>query len=235
MRTVDVNVDAGEGMDDAVLFPYVTSTSIACGGHAGDDASMRQTLVLAAANGVRAGAHPSYPDRAGFGRAEMDIEPGELLDSLTRQLVALRGVADGGGWRLTHVKAHGALYNRAWSSAAVANVVTLAVLAVDSGLAVLCPPGSAQAAEARRHGLRVIGEVFADRGYDENGRLLPRDAPGAVISDPSQLRDHLRGLASIEFDTMCMHGDNPAAALLLPALRAELAAMRVAVAPYAVP
>src|SRR5207245_7914093 len=134
MRAVDINADVGEGGDDEALFPYLTSVSIACGGHAGDDATMRLTLSAAAAHGLRLGAHPGYPDRDGFGRVDLDLSAHEVRETVAQQVAALRSMADQLGLRLTHVKAHGALYNRAWTDAATAAAVAEAVLDVDPAL-----------------------------------------------------------------------------------------------------
>ena len=143
-RRVDINSDVGEGLDDEVLLPYLTSISVACGGHAGDRETMARTLSGARRHGLRAGAHPGYPDRAGFGRTELEISLGDLEASLREQIGTLAGVARQVGIQVTHVKAHGALYNRAWRDRAGADVVARAVLAFDPRALVFCPAGSAQ-------------------------------------------------------------------------------------------
>jgi UPF0271 protein len=232
LKSIDINADVGEGLDDELLMPYLTSVSIACGGHAGDRESMRQTIALASAHALRLGAHPSYPDRENFGRRAMDIDANALRESLQGQVAALLEVAAGSGARITHVKAHGALYNRAWQHHAVADLVAAAVAHVAPGIAVFCPPGSAQAEAAGNHGLRVVREVFVDRAYDEAGALLSREEPGAVVTEPAHLKAQLVRLASLQCETMCVHGDNPAAPALLRQLREEMGALRWKPSPY---
>jgi UPF0271 protein len=235
MTGIDVNADLGEGFDDARLAPHLSSCSIACGGHAGDVESMARTLRLAADHGLRAGAHPSYPDRAGFGRAPLEMPARALVASLRAQIQDLAGVAARLGLRLSHVKPHGALYNVAWDDPATAAAVAEAVVAVDPGLALMCPAGSALALAAAAHGLPVVREVFLDRGHGGDGRLLPRSAPGAVLTDPSAVPVRLAELSGLEFDTMCVHGDNPAALELLRRLDLELPRAGLVRRPYPLP
>jgi UPF0271 protein len=217
-REVDINADVGEGRDDEALMPFLTSVSIACGGHAGDRESMARTLAAASHHQLRAGAHPSYPDRDNFGRVEMAISDDELAESLLEQVTALSYVAADQGIELTHVKAHGALYNRAWRDAGVAEVVARVVAGFNLSLAIFCPPGSAQEAAAGKAKLRTVREVFLDRGYSAGGTLINRGSQGDILGDPSALSDQISNLAPLEFDTMCVHGDNPAAVELLRAV-----------------
>lgn len=233
-RLVDVNADVGEGLDDEALMPFLTSVSIACGGHAGDGDSMAATLRAARDHGLRAGAHPGYPDRAGFGRVEMDIPPVDLLVALQDQMAALTEVAAENGVRLTHVKAHGALYNRAWTDAATAAVIADAVLGVDPRLAIFCPAGSEQAKAALGRGLTVIHEVFLDRAYGADGRLRPRSQPGALVDSTVALAQQVSNIAGLQFETMCVHGDNPAALDLLRAARELFSARGWQLTPYTV-
>ncbi|HXA43500.1 MAG TPA: LamB/YcsF family protein [Candidatus Solibacter sp.] len=217
-RQVDINADVGEGLDDEILMPYLTSVSVACGGHAGDLESMARTLAAAARHQLRAGAHPSYPDRENFGRVEMAISDDELAGALLEQLTALSFVAADQGITLSHVKAHGALYNRAWRDAAVAEAVAGVVAGFNPSLAIFCPPGSAQEAAAHQARLRPIREVFLDRGYRTDGVLINRGSAGDILHDPAALPRQLSNLAELQFETMCVHGDNPAALDLLRAL-----------------
>ncbi len=214
-RIVDVNADVGEGHHDEALMPHLTSVSIACGGHTGDRETMTATLRAARRHGLRVGAHPSYPDRAHLGRADVGIEGGELTESLHQQLSALAEVAEEVGVRLTHVKAHGALYNRAWRDRAVADVVVGAAAALHPVPALFCPPRSELETAAREAGLAVVREVFLDRGYARDGTLIPRGQPGDIVSGLMALTQQLSSIAPLEFDTVCVHGDNPGALELL--------------------
>jgi UPF0271 protein len=232
-RTVDLNADVGEGFDDEALMPHLTSVSVACGGHVGDRATMAATLLAAKGHGMRVGAHPSYPDRVQFGRVDIDIEPGELAESVRRQIATLGEVAAEAGARLTHVKAHGALYNRAWRDRATAEVVVGVAAAEDRALAVFCPPGSEAEKAAHEAGLAVVREVFLDRGYSPEGRLIPRGEPGDIVAGHEALAQQISNIAGLEFETMCVHGDNPGALDLLRQAPALLVARGWQVGPYA--
>jgi UPF0271 protein len=231
--TVDLNADVGEGLDDELLMPFLTSISVACGGHAGDLETMARTVSAAHRHGLRVGAHPGYPDREQFGRVELEISAPDLTAALVEQLGVLRDVAAEHDVRLTHVKAHGALYNRAWRNRDTAEVIARAVIALDPGWAVFCPPGSAQEAAARDRGLEVMREVFLDRGYLPDGTLVPRGQPGDIVTDPLALPDQISAMQRLQFETMCVHGDNPAALQLLQAAPALLSGHGWRVAPYA--
>jgi len=232
LRLIDINADVGEGGDDERLMPFLTSVSIACGGHAGEGESMRRTIALASAHELCVGAHPGYPDKEHFGRRDMDIDATQLRESLEDQIAALLEAAAGSAASITHVKAHGALYKRASHDAALADVVADAAARVLPGIAIFCPPDSAQAVAAANHGLRVVREAFLDRAYDDAGALRPRDQPGAVVTEPAQVEDQLRRIASLKFETMCVHGDNPAALALLRQLQEEMRALDWRPAPY---
>jgi UPF0271 protein len=234
-RRVDLNADVGEGFDDEALMPYLTSVSVSCGAHAGDNDTMARTLAAALHHGLRAGAHPGYPDRAGFGRVAIDMSLDELETSLQKQLARLQTIAHRVGLRLTHVKAHGALYHRAWRDRATADVIARATAALDPAAVMFCPEGSAQEDAARAEGLRVVREVFLDRGYGADGALLPRQQPGAMIAAAKDLGAQLTYLQGLQFETMCVHGDNPAALELLGAVPALFADRGWRVAPYPVP
>jgi UPF0271 protein len=233
-RAVDINADVGEGLRDEDLMPYLTSVSVACGGYAGDPETMSRTLTAAAHHHLRAGAHPGYPDRAGFGRVAIDISLDDLDASLREQLLTLRSIAREVGLTLTHVKAHGALYNRAWRDRATADVVARVTVAFDPSAAIFCPGGSAQEDAAKARGLRVVREVFLDRGYSADGTLIPRGQPGATIAAAADLAGQVAHLQGLEFETMCVHGDNPAALELLAAVPGLVAERGWRVAPYPV-
>ncbi|MCW8133697.1 MAG: 5-oxoprolinase subunit PxpA [Planctomycetota bacterium] len=233
---VDLNGDVGEGAGhDADLLPLVTSANIACGGHAGDEASMRATVALAAKHGVAIGAHPSYPDRANFGRVDVEVAPAPLKEQVAEQILALRRVADHAGLPLRHVKPHGALYNRAARDEPVARAVIEAVQAAAPGAVLFVLAGSPLAEWARSAGLAVAEEVFADRGYRADGSLVPRGQPGAHVPAGREagarvlrmLRDgtvaSVEGKAvPIRADTICIHGDGPEAVRMARELRAFL-------------
>src|SRR3954471_3690100 len=189
--TVDLNADVGESFgrwtlgDDAAVLAVVTSANVACGFHAGDPPTLRRTCELAAAGGVALGAQVSYRDLVGFGRRFMAVPPAELRDDVLYQLAALAGFARIAGSAVTYLKPHGALYNAVVTDEEQAAAVVAAVVEYDAGLAVLGLPGSALLRAARAAGLRTICEVFADRAYTPEGRLVPRSDPGALVSDPA--------------------------------------------------
>jgi UPF0271 protein len=234
-RVVDVNADVGEGGPDEAVMAHLTSCSIACGGHTGDAESMLQALHAGRQRDLLMGAHPSYPDREGFGRREWPISNADLFLSLSSQLESLGRAALRLDLELTHVKAHGELYNRAWSDAATATVVARAVLAWSPRVALFCPPGSAQEAAANKVGVPVIREAFADRRYTAEGALMSRSGPDAMIADPGELASHLGSIAGLEFDSVCVHSDNPAAVELVAALPGVMAELGWEIAPYPVP
>jgi len=224
MTSIDLNADLGEGCgDDEALLGIVTSANIASGGHAGNRATMETTVRAAIAHGVAIGAHPSYPDRAGFGRMQMERSPDEIFDDVLAQIRALATIADAQGARLRHVKAHGALYNVAARDRAVADAISRAVVAFDPELAIVGLAGGAQLLSARTHGLRAIAEVFADRGYRDDGSLIPRGQPGALIEDVDAAVAQALALArSGAGQTICIHGDGPHALAFARAIRAAL-------------
>lgn len=250
MTGMDLNVDCGESFgawtlgDDAAVLRHVTSANIACGGHAGDPGVMRRTLRLCRDLGVSAGAHPGYPDLQGFGRRALPMSPDEIADSVLAQLGALEALARAEGVKLTHVKPHGALYNRAAADRAVADAIAGAVAAFDRGLILVGLAGSQLIEAGRAAGLRVAREAFADRAYEADGSLRARHLPGALIEDMAQgvaqaLGIALRGevtswdgaRARLEADTLCIHGDTPGAAARAEQLRRALEQGGVVVRP----
>lgn len=238
MPCIDFNCDLGEGCgDDAAIIPHITSASIACGAHAGDDATMRATLRLCRIHGVAAGAHPGYADREGFGRRELDLQADEIASLVRTQLERIAPIAAGEGLRLAHVKPHGALYNRAARDRMVADAIAAAVRAFDPELVLFGLSGSALTEAGKAAGLRVAHEVFAERGYAADGRLLPRGRAGAVLESLDAAVAQARALAAsgrlaladgsslaLRADTLCLHGDRPDAAGFARALRAALEA-----------
>jgi UPF0271 protein len=232
---IELNADIGEGWDDAALLPYLARASIACGGHAGDEASMRAALDAAAAHGVLPGAHPAYPDRPHFGRRALAATPADIEGWVLVQIETLARHAHASGIRLAHVKPHGALYNVSARDPAVAAAVVRAVMVFDPQLAVLGLAGSALVDAARRAGLAVLNEAFADRRYRDDGALVSRETPGAVLADPLEAAAQALALAAgdpvttfeggamrITADTLCLHSDTPNAAAIAQAVHAAL-------------
>jgi len=232
----DLNADMGEEMgDDAALMPLVSSASIACGGHAGDAATMRATLRLAARHGVAAGAHPGFADRANFGRMRLQRTPAELTAEVRAQVARLLDIAEDESIPVRYVKLHGALANMAAEDEAVARAAFEGAALVDRSLAVLALDNSAQVAAAENLGLRVAREAYADRAIDDHGLLVPRGTPGAVLEDAGKAVDQCLGLARRgELTTLsgnvlasaarsiCIHGDTPGAVAMARRIRAAL-------------
>ncbi|MFB9067956.1 5-oxoprolinase subunit PxpA [Pseudofulvimonas gallinarii] len=235
---IDFNCDLGEGCgDDAAIVPCISSASIACGGHAGSEQSMREAVELCRAHGVAVGAHPSFVDREHFGRRELSMSPAAIHVLVTAQTRRLLAVCEQASVRLRHVKPHGALYNRAARDRDVADAVVAAVHALDPQLFVYALAGSELVHAARARGLQVAEEVFAERGYTAQGRLVPRGQPGDVIESVNaamaQVRTMLRdgqveavggGRVPIHADTLCLHGDRDDAAAFARALHETLRA-----------
>jgi len=238
---IDLNGDVGESFGayeigiDKALIPILTSANIACGFHAGDPGVMRATVALAREHGVAIGAHPGFPDLVGFGRREIKATPREVEDFVAYQIGALAAIAAAQGVRLAHVKPHGALYNMAARDAVIADAIARAVASVDASLKLFGLAGSQSLEAARRHGLRAVGEAFADRAYRRDGSLMPRSEPGAVIEDEETVvrqaiaiaRDRVVTAADgtpvpADVETICVHGDTPGAALLAARVRAAL-------------
>ena len=238
---IDLNADVGEsfgaysiGYDDG-LMRSITSANVAAGFHAGDPSVLRMTIRTARAHGVSVGAHPGFPDLAGFGRRAMSLSPAEAEDAVLYQVAAVAGVAAAEGVRLQHVKPHGALYNMAARDRRLADAIARAVAAYDRSLLLFGLPGSELLAAGRAAGLRVAAEGFADRAYEADGSLTPRAKPGAVIHDAEVVVARAirmaaeRSVAAIdgtpvrlEVDTLCVHGDTPDAGGLAASLRARL-------------
>jgi 5-oxoprolinase (ATP-hydrolysing) subunit A len=221
---VDLNADLGEGYpDDDALLRIVTSANVACGWHAGDAVTMKSTILKALACGVAVGAHPSYPDREGFGRRAMEREPAQIYADVLAQLRDIGAIAERCGTRIAHVKAHGALYNRAALDAGAADSITQAVADFDAKLTIFGLAGGAQIASARARGIRAAEEVFADRGYAEDGTLIPRGMNGAMIDDPASAAAAAVSFVERGFgDTICIHGDGPQAVTMARAIRRAL-------------
>jgi 5-oxoprolinase (ATP-hydrolysing) subunit A len=247
-RSIDFNSDLGEGAGtDAAIMPLITSANIACGGHAGNENTMRTTVELAMRYKVAVGAHPGYPDRERFGRVPMDIPARELTESIRRQLDSLIGLAGRMGVRVTHVKAHGALYNQAERDSVTAQTILFGVQAATGGhdLFIVAPPGSAMLDEAKGIGMRVAREGFVDRRYEPDGTLQSRSVSGSVLTNPAEAVRQALSFAKnggvtavdgsflkLEVDTLCVHGDTPGAAAIAHAVREALNSAKVKVAPF---
>jgi UPF0271 protein len=236
---IDLNCDMGENIgSDEEIMPYITSANIACGFHAGDEVTMRETVRLAKRHGVAVGAHPGWRDRAGFGRREMSL-PLEEVEALVREQVeALAAIALAEGVELRHVKPHGALYNQAAKDPALANAIARAVKSISGGLVLVGLAGSGLVEAGIEVGLRVAGEGFPDRNYNPDGTLVSRREPHAMIELPEEVAAHALELVErgIDFDgrrvrveTLCLHGDHPRAAENARRVREALAAAGIEV------
>src|SRR5688500_11269101 len=235
--TIDLNSDMGESFGawktaaDAELLTVVSSANIACGMHAGDPSVMRRTVRAAKVAGVSVGAHPGFPDLAGFGRRDLRMTGAEIEDSLIYQVAALAGVAASEGVTLAHVKAHGAMYNMAAKDDAMAGAIASAIAAVDRALVMVGLPGSALERAAEKAGVPFAAEGFADRAYEADGTLVPRTKPGALITDPAAAAAGvLRMVREGRVRTICIHSDTPGAAAIGVAVRRALDEQGVTVA-----
>jgi len=238
LKKIDLNCDMGESYGawkmgaDAEVMPFISSANIACGFHAGDPATIRKTVRLALDHGVAIGAHPSLPDLQGFGRRVMRISPQEMYDLVVYQAGAVEAFARAAGAKLHHIKCHGALYNMAATDEGLSDAMARAVKDLGSGVFLYCLSGSKSLERAKQQGVKTVGEVFADRGYSDDGTLAPRDKPGGMIEDAGQ--SVKQALAMIEegyvtslsgrrvpvaADTLCLHGDQPGAVKFAGALR----------------
>lgn len=228
MFKIDLNCDLGESFglyivgSDKKILNSITSANIACGFHAGDPSTMHQTVKMAIEKGVGIGAHPGLPDLLGFGRRNMDVSPQEVYDMVVYQIGALYGFVKVEGGELQHVKPHGALYNMAAKNPVLAKAIAQAVYKVDPTLILFALSGSELIKAGAEIGLQTASEVFADRTYQQNGTLTPRQHPDALITDCQQAIQQvvrmvkegkvrsLNGVdVEIKADTVCIHGDGP--------------------------
>lgn len=247
---MDLNSDLGESFgawqmgDDQAMLQIVTSANIACGFHAGDPQNILRVLAQAKACGVAVGAHIGYRDLAGFGRRDLAVSHADLMAETLYQIGALQALATAAGTRVGYVKPHGALYNRMAHDLAHADAVIEAMLALDPELALMALAGSPLVAHAQARGLRVIAEIFADRGYRQDGSLVPRQETGATLHDPAEIANRMIGFVTsgqitavdgskipLKAESICVHGDNPQAVAIARHLRNALAAAGIALAP----
>lgn len=238
MSVVDLNADIGEsfgryelpGEDE--LLSLITSANVACGFHAGDPMVMQRTVSAAAGRGVTVGAHPGYRDLIGFGRRELAATPAEIAGDVVYQVGALDAFCRTAGTRVRYVKLHGALYHRAADDKEVAKAVAFALRQLDQELVVLGPEGSAMLQAANATGLDVAREAFVDRAYQPDGRLVPRNLPGAVLDDAEMIAERALRMVQdryvvaidgtrciVRADSLCVHGDGPKAVAVVRAVR----------------
>jgi UPF0271 protein len=251
-RSIDLNEDIGEhegdgASSDMAMLDLVSSASIACGVHAGSPAVMEMTVKAAMERGVSIGAHPSYPDREGFGRREIEMPVAQILQSVRDQIISLDQTCAMNGARLTYVKPHGALYNRAAKDSELAIQMANIIRSINPKLAVLALSGSALERSSREAGLQVASEAFIDRAYMSDGSLMPRTEPGAVINDVSitggravemakygRIRSFEGVALEVKADSLCVHGDSRNALQIVQNARRRLEAVGFTIAPFAV-
>lgn len=251
MPNIDINSDLGESFgawrmgDDAAMLDIVTSANVACGFHAGDPAGILQTLKAAAEKNVTIGAHVSYPDKVGFGRRNMDVASDELTADVIYQIGALQALAKAAGTSVRYVKPHGALYNTIAHDRRQAMAVIEAIRAIDPALVLVALAGSPLIELARSEGLQCVAEAFADRAYTPAGTLVSRREPGAVLHDPVLVAQRMLrlvqsgsieaidgSLVRIEADSICVHGDSPAAVEMARELRRVLEHANTSLQPF---
>ena len=251
MPTIDLNSDLAEGYgtyrcgDDDAMLSLVTSANVACGFHAGDPEIMAQAFKLAKERGVAVGAHPGFPDLWGFGRRRIPLTAGEIERVVAYQIGAAQALASYAGHRITYVKAHGALGNMMEADQSMAAAVARAIKAVDRSLIFLAIACSEQVKAAEAAGLTTIAEIYADRGYTEQGRLVPRGQPGAMIEDPDEAARRVLAMVKdgaivtvagtklkTDIGSVCVHGDSPHAVETARRVRTRLEADGVTLAPF---
>lgn len=250
MYKIDLNCDLGEsfgayrlGMDEEII-PLISSANVACGFHAGDFNTMASTARLCAENGISIGAHPGFPDLQGFGRRNMNLSPAEVRNLITYQVGALAAFCRSAGVQLRHVKPHGALYNMAAKNPDLAKAICQGIYDFDPSLILLGLSGSEMLKQAKEIGLPYAAEVFADRAYEDDGTLVARSKPGAMITDEDEavnrvirmiLEHKVTSINGNEIeicpDSVCVHGDSPKAPLFVRKIRTALEAEGIAIQP----
>ena len=250
MYRIDLNSDLGESFGnykigcDELVIPLISSANVACGYHASDPVVMRQTIHMAAESGIGIGAHPGFPDLMGFGRRNIAVTPSEAKDYTTYQLGALSAFCRAQGVALQHVKPHGAMYNMAGKDYALAKAICEAIREFDDNLIVMALSGGELLHAAKDMGLRAASEVFADRAYEEDGSLVNRKKPGAMITDEDEAIARVVRMIRekkvtaitgkdipIEADSVCVHGDGPKALAFVTKIRETLAAEGISICP----
>src|SRR5439155_12319474 len=247
---IDINSDMGESFgaytigNDAGLMKSITSANIAAGFHGGDPSVLRETIRLAKAHGVGVGAHPGFPDLVGFGRRAMNVTAKECEDFVLYQIAAVAGVAQAEGVRLQHVKAHGELFNMAFTNADLADAIARAVAAFDKSTILFAFPNSEVVKAGRALGLRVALEIYADRAYEPDGQLVSRRKPGSVLPDPAIVLERAVRLVKertvvaydgsiihLDGETICVHGDTAGSDQIAARLRSGFEAAGLTVKP----
>lgn len=243
MPYIDLNCDLGESFgaykigNDTEVIPLITSANVACGFHAGDPIVMGKTVEIAASSGVAIGAHPGYPDLMGFGRRNMTVSAEEAKAYIIYQVGALKAFADARGVKLQHVKPHGAFYNMAGKDIKLARAICEGIASVSEDLIIMALAGSQMCVAAKEVGIRSANEVFADRAYEEDGSLVARSKPGAMITDEDEAaarvvrmvkEGKVRAITGndidIKADSVCVHGDGAKALAFVEKLRKDLTA-----------
>ena len=252
MSSIDLNCDLGESFgpwvmgNDEAMIELATSVNVACGFHAGDADTMRKTVELAKARGVSIGAHPGYRDLHGFGRRPVPgLKSSEIENMIAYQIGALQAIATAAGHKVTHVKAHGALSNVACEDDMTAQAIANAIKAVDPSLIFVVLANSRLVTAGEKANLPMVHEVFADRAYEDDGQLVSRRKPGAVLHDAGQITDRVVRMVQdgevisvtgkrmkMRMDTVCIHGDTPGAVEIARVLRKGLSDAGIAVAPF---
>jgi UPF0271 protein len=235
-KTIDINADVGEGLDnEALLMPYLSSCNIACGGHAGDNQTMTQVVRLAKDYKVKIGAHPSFPDPSNFGRELMDMSAADLYSSLKSQIRSLQQILHSEKAQLHHIKPHGALYNLAAKDEKTAKVIIEVVKSIAMPIQLYVPYNSVISKLAEQKKISVTFEAFADRNYEENLSLVSRKKAQAILYENSKILNHILGIihdekvtaingveVPIKASTFCVHGDTKNALDILEFLTSEL-------------
>lgn len=253
MNQVDLNSDLGESFgpyvigNDPEMLKIISSANVACGFHGGDPLVMHRTLELARENGVGVGAHPGFNDLWGFGRRQIRVQDsGEIEKMLIYQVGAIQGMARACGVPLVHYKLHGALGNMACVDAELAMAAARAVKAVAPDLVFVVLPGSELERAGEELGLKIAKEIFADRAYDDDGMLVPRGQPGAMIEDVAEAASRVARFVEegaiesqsgkrieVDIDTICVHGDNPSAVAMAAEVRKALTSAGIEIVPMA--
>ena len=224
---ININCDLGEkskhhsNKNDPDLLNIVNTASIACGYHAGDESTMREVISISVKNGVSFGAHPSFKDLENFGRKRMNLPAIEIKKLIKDQFYILQNIADEKNQKVTHIKPHGALNNMACEDIELSDIISETINEIDKELIYLVPTGSKMEISANKHGLKVASEIFADRNYLDNGNLVSRKEPHALITDPDKAKSHVLSMVQnqainchsgkqipCEIDSVCIHGDN---------------------------
>jgi 5-oxoprolinase (ATP-hydrolysing) subunit A len=245
--TIDLNADLAEDAgDDTAMLALVTSANLCCGAYAGGPETLRSALIAAKAQGVVAGAHPGYADRANFGRVVVPMTMGEITRMVAGQVAETLAIAAEVGTKIAYVKPHGALYNLAAEDPEVAAAIAAGVAEIDRDLVLLGLAGSAMLTAGKSAGLPIAAEAFADRAYQPNGHLVPRSQPGSVLHGAALIAERAVGMVldgavtaadgmrvPLQFDSLCLHGDTPGAVAMAQAVRLGLKAKGITLRAFA--